>query len=98
VTNTGSSTINGNLGVSPGLAVTGFPPGAVNAPGAIHAGDAVASQAESDLITAYNSLAGLTVSHDYSCTDLGSLTLKSGVYKFDTSAQLTQGLANQRYS
>ena len=59
VTNTGPSVVNGNLGVSPGLAVTGFPPGIVNPPGIIHAGDAVAMQAQNDLVTAYNSLAGL---------------------------------------
>src|SRR5689334_1496719 len=37
VTNTGPSTINGDLGVSPGTSVVGFPPGTVN--GEIHAGD-----------------------------------------------------------
>src|SRR4051794_26798356 len=43
VTNTGPTSIVGDLGVSPGTAVTGFPPGIV-AGGTIHAGDAVASQ------------------------------------------------------
>src|ERR1022692_4728166 len=56
VTNTGPSTINGDLGVSPGTAVTGFPPGTVT--GTIHAADAVAGQAQTDLTTAYNSAAG----------------------------------------
>ena len=56
VTNTGPTIINGDLGVSPGTAVTGFPPGIVN--GTIHAADAVAAQAQSDANTAYNSLAG----------------------------------------
>jgi len=56
VTNTGSSVINGDLGVSPGMAVTGFPPGLVN--GAVHAGDPAAAQAQADLITAYNDAAG----------------------------------------
>jgi len=56
VTNTGSSVLTGDLGVSPGLAITGFPPGTVT--GTTHAGDAVALQAQSDLVTAYNALAG----------------------------------------
>src|ERR1700736_195358 len=58
ITNTGPSTINGNLGVSPGTAVTGFPPGRVN--GATHSADAVAAQAKSDLTTAYNDAASRT--------------------------------------
>ncbi|MEO9221308.1 MAG: ice-binding family protein, partial [Mycobacteriaceae bacterium] len=45
VTNTGPSNISGDLGVSPGTAVTGFPPGLVNA-GTTHAADAVALQAQ----------------------------------------------------
>jgi len=42
VTNSGLTAIVGNVGVSPGTAITGFPPGVVTG-GAIHAGDAVAS-------------------------------------------------------
>jgi hypothetical protein len=56
VTNTGPTVITGDLGVSPGTAVTGFPPGLVL--GTIHAADAVALQAQSDLTTAYNNAAG----------------------------------------
>jgi sortase (surface protein transpeptidase) len=52
VNNTGASFIAGDLGVSPGTAITGFPPGAVG--GAQHSADAVALQAQSDLTTAYN--------------------------------------------
>jgi hypothetical protein len=57
VTNTGPSVILGDLGVSPGTAVTGFPPGSV-ADGTIHVADGVAAGAQSDLTTAYNQAAG----------------------------------------
>ncbi len=95
VTNTGPTVIlTGNVGVSPGSAVTGFPPGIVNPPGTIHAADAVAATAQSDLVTAYNALAGLAVSPGGVLTgqDLGGLTLTSGVYFFASSAQLTGAL------
>lgn len=88
VTNTATPTVvTGNLGVSPGSAVTGFPPGIVT--GAIHAGDAVAAQAQSDLTTLYNSLANAVCDADLTGQDLGGLTLTPGVYCFSTSAQLT---------
>lgn len=90
VTNTGATVVNGNLGVSPGSAVTGFPPGVVVPPGTIHAGDAVAGQAKVDLTTAYNNLAGQPCNTDLTGQNLGGLTLTAGVYCFpNTSAQLT---------
>src|SRR5207244_946094 len=52
VTSTGATMVNGDLGISPGTAITGFPPGTVN--GTIHATDAAAAQAQQDLTTAYN--------------------------------------------
>jgi Ice-binding-like/PEP-CTERM motif len=88
VTNTGSSVLTGDVGVSPGSAVTGFPPGTVVG-GTIHAGDASAAQAQSDLTTAYNAAAGLTPTANLTGQDLGGLTLTPGVYSFDSSAQLT---------
>ena len=87
VTNTGTSTIAGNLGVSPGSAATGFPPGIVT--GGIHAADALALQAQNDVTTAYNSLAGQPCTSDLSGQDLGSMILTPGVYCFSTSAFLT---------
>lgn len=95
VTNTGPTVISadagvgGNLGVSPGTAVTGFPPGVVTPPGTMHAADAVAAQAQNDLTTAYNDLAGRACNSNLTGQDLGGLTLTAGVYCFDTSAQLT---------
>ena len=86
VTNTGPTVINGDLGVSPGTAITGFPPGTVN--GTVHATDAVASQAQSDLTTAYNDAAGRTP-FVVLPGDLGGLFLTPGVYKRSSSLLLT---------
>ncbi len=87
VTNTGPSILNGDLGLSPGTSVTGFPPGIDN--GTMHITDAVATQAQSDLTLAYNDAAGRPPNSNLSGSDLGGLTLTAGVYKFDSSAQLT---------
>lgn len=78
VTNTGPSVINGDVGVSPGSAVTAFPPGTVNN-GTIHAADAVAAQAQADTTTAYNDAAGRSPSATVTA-DLGGRTLVAGVY------------------
>jgi hypothetical protein len=89
VTNTGPTVIYGNLGVSPGTALTGFPPGLV-VNGTVHAADADAANAQAGALAAYNVLAGFTViTQDLSGQDLGGLTLLPGVYKFKSSAQLT---------
>lgn len=87
VTNTGSSVLKGDLGVWPGSAITGFPPGTVS--GVIHTADAVAQQAQSDVTAAYNTLSGEACNADLTGQDLGGQTLTSGVYCFSSSAQLT---------
>jgi uncharacterized protein with beta-barrel porin domain len=92
VTNTGPSVINGNVGLSPGSSITGFPPGIVVAPGAIFNSDATAIQAQVQLITLFNTLSALPVTHNLSGQNLGGLTLTPGVYGFNSSAQLTGGL------
>jgi hypothetical protein len=88
VTNTGATIINGSLGLSPGTAITGFPPASVSE-GTIHLGDAVALQAQSDVTTAYNVLASAPSNTDLTGKDLGGMTLTPGVYTFSSSAQLT---------
>jgi type VI secretion system secreted protein VgrG len=89
VTNTNTPTVvTGNLGVSPGSAVTGFPPGIVVG-GTIHAADVVAAQAQNELTTTYNGLAGLACDTNLTGQDLGGMTLTPGVYCFSSSAQLT---------
>jgi hypothetical protein len=87
VTNTGTSTIEGDLGVSPGSSIAGFPPGLVS--GTIHSADAVSLQAQNDLTTAFNSAAGESCATTLTGQDLGGLTLTSGSYCFASSAQLT---------
>lgn len=87
VTNTNPTTIEGNLGVSPGSAVTGFPPGIVT-DGVIHAMDPVAAQAQADLTTAYITLAGEACGDDRTDQDLAGLTLTRGVYCYSSSAEL----------
>jgi len=91
VTNTGTSTITGNIGVSPGSAVTGFPPGVVVS-GTIHRADASAAGAQASVTTAFNALGAQPVTQDLTGTDLGGLTLTPGVYVFSSSAQLTGAL------
>jgi len=88
VTNTGATTIVGSVGVSPATAIEGLPGGQPTG-GTLHAGDAIADQAQSDLTSAYNSLAGMACDSILTGQDLGGQTLPPGVYCFDTSAPLT---------
>lgn len=88
VTNTGSSTISGDLGVYPGSSGVGFPPGIVSE-GAIHAADAVTLQALNDERYAYNTLALLPFTINMSGTNLGGQTLFPGVYRFSSDALLS---------
>ena len=91
VTNTGPTTIFGDLGVSPGSAITGFPPGSLTG-GATHKADAVALQAQSDVTIAYDDLAGQACTGDITGQDLGGQTLTEGVYCSTSSSQLTGAL------
>jgi hypothetical protein len=92
VTNTGATAVTGDVGVAPGFAITGFPPGTVIG-GALHANDALAQAAQSDLTAAYNVLASQACNTDLTGTDLGGLTLTPAVYCFAASAQLTGTLS-----
>lgn len=77
VTNTGATTIDRDVGIHPATSVTGFPPGIVG--GTIHAGDAAALQAKSDLVAAYLDAAGRPVTATHAA--LGGLPpLVAGVY------------------
>jgi hypothetical protein len=87
VTNSGPTIVTGDLGVSPGTAITGFPPGIVF--GTIFAGGDTAAQAQADASEAYNELVGLTCNTILTGQDLGGLTLAPGIYCFSSTAQLT---------
>ncbi len=86
VTNTGPTSLSGDLGVSPGTAISGFPPGV--AAGTTHAADAVAAQAQSDLVTAYNDAAGRAPTASVA-GDLVGRTLTAGVYNSSSSLALS---------
>jgi hypothetical protein len=88
-TNTGPSSLTGDLGVSPGTAVTGFPPGSVI--GATHAGDPTAAQGIADLTTAYNDAAGRTLCPVTVAGNLGGLTLAPGLYNSTSSLEISSG-------
>ena len=89
VTSTGLTVITGDLGLSPGTAVTGFPPGIVN--GALHTGDSTAAIAEADLTTAVNTATALTLPI-LLAGDLGGRTLVPGLYKSTSSLAVTGAL------
>lgn len=86
ITNTGSSIINGNMGLSPGTAVTGFPPGTLN--GTQEIANANAVQAQADVATAYAVAVGQVPVSTVS-TELGGTTKAGGTY---VSAAGTFGL------
>ncbi|HXD91818.1 MAG TPA: ice-binding family protein [Bacteroidia bacterium] len=90
INSTGATNINGDLGLSPGSSVGGFPPGVLV--GTQHINDPIAAQAKLDLTAAYNDAAGRT------CTDivtlsgnLGGLTLTPGLYKSTSSLAISSG-------
>ena len=93
-TNTGSTVVNGDLGISPGNSLTGFPPGVVN--GTTHLADAAAAAAQTALTNDFTAKMALPFTSDLSGQVLGTggtvPTLTPGVYKFTSSCQITGAL------
>jgi len=88
IRNTGPTVINGgDVGVSPGTAITGF--ASVTGTFTTHSADGVALQAQNDLTTAYDTAAGMAFTQNLTDQDLGGMVLLPGTYFFSSSAQLT---------
>ncbi len=87
VSNTGATTVWGDVGVFAGTAITGL--AGISLTGVARATDAVAQQAQQDALTAYNPLGAQLATGILTGQDLGGLTLTPGVYQFASSAQLT---------
>ena len=90
ITNTGATTITGDMGLSPGTSMGGFPPGILN--GSLHINDAIANQAKLDLTAAYNDAAGRTATDMVTLSgNIGGLTLTPGLYKSTSSLAISSG-------
>ncbi len=89
ITNTGPTTLNGDLGTYPTLTTTGS--ASITITGTNHAGDAVTQSAKTDLVTAYNTAAGEGPTTPIAA-DLGGQTLVPGVYNSSSSIGLTGAL------
>lgn len=88
VTNTGLTTLARSLGLSPGTAITGFPPGVVSSQGQINVANASAQQAQADLGSGFNNAAGRAL-NGTTPADLAGQNLKSGVYAADGKGALS---------
>lgn len=84
ITNTGTTTITGDIGSFSTVSITGSP----TVIGTNHAGDEITQGAKTDLATAFGN-ANQTCTQNLTGQDLGGLVLTPGVYCFDSSAQLT---------
>jgi len=92
VTNSGPTTVNGNLGLNPGTALTGFPPGSIT--GVYDIANGAAATAQSDLTIAYNDAATPNRNGGPIITkvgDLGGQTLAPGLYVSTSSLSIGVG-------
>jgi cell division septation protein DedD len=89
ITNTGPTTVSGDVGTFPTTTVTGS--GSLTINGTNHAGDGVTQQAKTDLVTAYNNAAAQGPTNPI-VADLGGQSLSPGVYNSASSIGLTGAL------
>lgn len=89
VTNNGKTNVTGDLGLSPGTSVTGFPPGTVT--GTQHITDPTAATAQTEAKAAYNDAQGRTLCPTTVSGNLGGQTLAPGLYKSTSSLEISSG-------
>ena len=90
ITNTGETSVTGNIALSPGTSIGGFPPGVLV--GTLHINDIIATQAKLDLTTAYNDAAGRSSTDIVTLSgNIGGLTLTPGLYKSTSSLAISSG-------
>ncbi|MCW3072455.1 MAG: hypothetical protein JWO44_2345 [Bacteroidetes bacterium] len=90
ISNTGATHVTGDMGLSPGTSIGGFPPGILV--GTQHINDAIATQAKLDLTAAYNDAAGRTATDIVTLSgNIGGLTLTPGLYKSTSSLAVSSG-------
>lgn len=85
ITSTGATVVNGHIGVDPGSAITGFPPGVATS---LQINTASAIACKSDIGTTYGTCVGLTPTAIKSGVPLGGTTLTAGIYKYAATAAL----------
>jgi uncharacterized protein (TIGR03437 family) len=89
IVNTGATAVTGDIGVTPGTAVSGFPPGVLS--GIVHADDAVATQALADASTAYQAAVALSTGSVVVAGDIGGQTFTAGLYQSLSSLAISSG-------
>jgi hypothetical protein len=90
VTNTGATSITGDLGLSPGTSIGGFPPGILV--GTLQINTNIASQGKLDLTAAYNDAKGRVSTDIVTLSgNIGGLTLSPGLYKTTSSLAISSG-------
>jgi hypothetical protein len=90
ITNTGATNITGDMGLSPGTSIGGFPPGIIV--GTQQINTILSTQGKLDLTAAYNDAAGRTSTDIVTLSgNIGGLTLTPGLYKTTSSLAISSG-------
>lgn len=89
ITNTGSTKITGDVGLSPGSSVSGFPPGVII--GQRHVANASAVQAKLSLTTAFNNAAERSLNPVAVSGNIGGRTLVPGLYRSTSGLEISSG-------